>query len=332
MSRNGSGVYSLPAGSTVTNGDTSDATDLNTPLADLEADANLPRPIVAGGTGASSAAQALINLGLTATAAEINVLDGVTASTAELNILDGVTATTAEINHIDGVTSPIQTQINAKLTNPMTTDGDIITRASGVAARLALGTAYQTPRVNAGGTALEYAAGPRVLLASKTASASATLDFTEFNNAVFRYYEFELEDVKPATDAVDLVMRTSTNGGSSYDAGASDYNYVGIGAVISGAATVGSAGAATLIPLTFTGAIGNAANEKGVSGTVKMFNAGTATHTRVMVDVTWDNPSSLNGMVNLTGKRAADQDTDAVRFLMTSGNIASGTIRMYGVP
>jgi hypothetical protein len=67
-----------------------------------------------GGTGASTAAQALINFGLSATAAEINVLDGVTASTAELNILDGVTASTAELNFVDGVTSSIQTQLNAK--------------------------------------------------------------------------------------------------------------------------------------------------------------------------------------------------------------------------
>lgn len=51
---------------------------------------------------------------ITATQAELNVLDGITASTAELNLLDGVTATTAEINHIDGVTSPIQTQLDAK--------------------------------------------------------------------------------------------------------------------------------------------------------------------------------------------------------------------------
>jgi len=41
---------------------------------------------------------------LTASAAEINVLDGVTASTAELNILDGVTATSSELNILDGVT------------------------------------------------------------------------------------------------------------------------------------------------------------------------------------------------------------------------------------
>lgn len=51
------------------------------------------------------AAVALTNLGLTATAAEINILDGATLSTAELNILDGLTATTAELNILDGVTA-----------------------------------------------------------------------------------------------------------------------------------------------------------------------------------------------------------------------------------
>jgi hypothetical protein len=50
--------------------------------------------------------------GVTASAAELNLLDGVTATTAELNLLDGVTATTAELNFVDGVTSNIQTQID----------------------------------------------------------------------------------------------------------------------------------------------------------------------------------------------------------------------------
>ena len=42
---------------------------------------------------------------ITATAAELNILDGVTATASELNILDGVTSTTAELNILDGVTS-----------------------------------------------------------------------------------------------------------------------------------------------------------------------------------------------------------------------------------
>lgn len=65
---------------------------------------------------AVTATAAEINIldGVTATTAEINILDGVTATTAEINILDGVTATTEELNFVDGVTSSIQTQLNAK--------------------------------------------------------------------------------------------------------------------------------------------------------------------------------------------------------------------------
>lgn len=56
----------------------------------------------------------LSQLGVTATAAELNIMDGVTATAAEINKLDGLTATTAELNYIDGVTSNIQTQIDNK--------------------------------------------------------------------------------------------------------------------------------------------------------------------------------------------------------------------------
>ena len=42
---------------------------------------------------------------ITATAAELNILDGVTSTAAELNILDGVTSTAAELNILDGVTA-----------------------------------------------------------------------------------------------------------------------------------------------------------------------------------------------------------------------------------
>ena len=67
-------------------------------------------PVTKGGTGATTAAGALTNLGITATA-------------AELNKLDGVTATTAELNYVDGVTSNIQTQLNAKVPTSRTVNG-----------------------------------------------------------------------------------------------------------------------------------------------------------------------------------------------------------------
>ena len=53
---------------------------------------------------------------ITATGAELNILDGVTSTTAELNVLDGIPAglTATELGWSDGVTSAIQTQINTK--------------------------------------------------------------------------------------------------------------------------------------------------------------------------------------------------------------------------
>ena len=59
------------------------------------------------GTGLEIA-DGLLTLGstaVTATAAELNILDGVTSTTAELNILDGVTSTAAERNLVDGITA-----------------------------------------------------------------------------------------------------------------------------------------------------------------------------------------------------------------------------------
>jgi microcystin-dependent protein len=62
--------------------------------------------ITLGGTAVTATAAELNILdGVTATAAELNILDGVTATAAELNILDGVTATAAELNILDGVTA-----------------------------------------------------------------------------------------------------------------------------------------------------------------------------------------------------------------------------------
>jgi hypothetical protein len=54
---------------------------------------------------------------VTATGADLNILDGATLSTAELNTLDGITASTTELNFVDGVTSNIQTQLDTKLTS-----------------------------------------------------------------------------------------------------------------------------------------------------------------------------------------------------------------------
>lgn len=55
----------------------------------------------------------------------------VTATGAELNIMDGVTATTAELNFVDGVTSNIQTQLDTKATSASPTFASPLTVTGG---------------------------------------------------------------------------------------------------------------------------------------------------------------------------------------------------------
>lgn len=62
----------------------------------------------------ATAAEVNVLDGITASTAELNILDGVTANKDEINVLDGITATTTELNYVSGVTSAIQTQINGK--------------------------------------------------------------------------------------------------------------------------------------------------------------------------------------------------------------------------
>jgi hypothetical protein len=84
-----------------------------------------------------------------------------TATAAELNILDGVTATTAELNFVDGVTSAIQTQLDGKqpLDDKLTALAGLNTNVGFIAQtgtgtftkRTITGTANQITVTNGGG-------------------------------------------------------------------------------------------------------------------------------------------------------------------------------------
>lgn len=112
--------------------------------------------------------------GVTATAAELNIMDGVTATTAELNIMDGVTATTAEINYVDGVTSNVQTQLNAKAPSASPT---LTTPTLSSAITITGGT--QSWTVTAAGTNLTFAYnGTNVLRVDSSGNLTALGDLT----------------------------------------------------------------------------------------------------------------------------------------------------------
>lgn len=85
MGRNIYGVYELPAAYLAETGDTIQPTQHNTPLEDLETDANTVRPVVAGGTGGNSASTARTALGVDAKASYSTKAANYTAVAADNN-------------------------------------------------------------------------------------------------------------------------------------------------------------------------------------------------------------------------------------------------------
>jgi len=179
----------------------------------------------------------LAQLGVTATAAEINKMDGVTATTAELNIMDGVTATTAEINYLDGVTSSIQTQLNGKAASSHGTHvtySTTVPKANGTAA---VGTAatvsrsdhvhpLQTTVSGNAGTATKLATARTISLAgdvsgsvsfdgSANASITATVADDSHNHVISN-----IDGLQTALDAKASSSHTHNYAGSSSAGGA----------------------------------------------------------------------------------------------------------------
>jgi hypothetical protein len=168
------------------------------------------------------------------------------------------------------------------------------------------------------------------LIQSQTANNSATLDFTTGINSTYDEYLFILSNITPQTDAVNLAIRVSEDGGSTWKAGASDYTYTRHD---NNSTPADAANGATSTALVINGDIGNAAAES-LSGEVRLFKPSVAGkyHAFTFHNQGFSGPG-LNYSVVGSGISAVSglAAINGVRFLHSSGNIASGTISLYGV-
>lgn len=173
------------------------------------------------------------------------------------------------------------------------------------------------------------------LLTSGSVSSAAQLDVVLTNFTGYRAILFVLTNFLPANDDVELRMRTSTDGGSSFASGASDYawqvaiNTAGVGGAFQGD---GADSFISLVGIPSAGnGVGNASAE-GINSEILLWKpTNTAQHGRVSFQSTWGNTTTAHIGCTGSGVRGAAQDTDAVRFLFESGNISSGDYAVYGL-
>lgn len=259
----------------------------------------------------------------------------------------GVTTTVAELNYVDGVTSAIQTQLDDKL--------DTSSLGTGQAAFLAQNVSLVDPNADriifwddsageythltpgsglsiSGSTlnAIGLQNATMSFISSQTASASASLNFTDLGD--YSFIMFVLDNILPTTDDVELWCRTSTNNGSSYDAGASDYSWTHRGRTGATSQDVSSADSKIVFNQAAAGLdISNATGE-GFTGVVRLFNPNAASQKTIDWQGTFINANGNSASYTGGGKRVAAADVDAIQFLFSnSSTIASGTIYAYGV-
>ena len=178
------------------------------------------------------------------------------------------------------------------------------------------------------------ASGAMTLISTQTASSSATVSFTSGIDSTYKEYIFKFINVLPASDGVKLKFNLSIDGGSNYNvtktaanfyAGHTEADATGGPSFDSGLAQSTSDAFATV------GAIGSAADE-GCSGYLCLFDPSNTTfvkHFISKVTIYGSNPQSQ--VTYGAGYGNTTSAINAVRFNMESGNIASGTIKLYGV-
>lgn len=171
------------------------------------------------------------------------------------------------------------------------------------------------------------------LIDVQTASTSATLDFTKGINSTFDMYMFVLTNILPATDGAGLQLRVSEDAGSNWQSDATDYEYHFELRKSSSAtpSSVNSQGATSILITAAT--IGSAAGE-ALNGTVYAHGPASTTNHMFRYDVVYMSNDATAELFQSTGVGVRNDATTAitgVRFLMSSGNITSGSIAMYGL-
>ena len=184
----------------------------------------------------------------------------------------------------------------------------------------------------------QLAQGKMTLLQTQTASSSASISFSSNIDSTYPIYLFKFINIHPATDGAEFTINFSTDSGSNYNVAKTTTFFVAYNAESessSGLTYIDSLDIAqgTGVANIFYN-VGNE-NDESASGTLHLFNPSSTTFVKhFMSTFNVYNNSGSNGnsvQVDVAGYGNTTSAIDGVQFAMSSGNIDSGTIKLYGI-
>ena len=180
----------------------------------------------------------------------------------------------------------------------------------------------------------QLAQGKMTLLQTQTASSSSSIDFTSNIDSTYPIYIFKFINIHPATNDTGFMVgfrdgstaydasKTTTAFRSFHDEANSSTNLTYYGSVDQANAT----GFQYL-----TGGTGNG-NDECLSGILHLFEPSSTTFVKHFIARTQEyNAGDASQEYYIAGYCNTTTAIDGVQFKFASGNIDSGTIKMYGV-
>jgi len=172
-------------------------------------------------------------------------------------------------------------------------------------------------------------------ISKATASASASIEFTSGIDSTYKEYIFYFVNIHPATDSADFFFNLSADSGSNYNVTKTSTFFGAYNDESGTSYTVGYFGAEDLAQSTsdqkLFNDLGNG-NDETLSGSLHLFNPSSTTFVKHFIA----NIHGYNGgnfAINsfIAGYGNTTSSIDAVKFVMSSGNIDAGEILLFGV-
>jgi len=177
--------------------------------------------------------------------------------------------------------------------------------------------------------------GALTLISTQTASSSATLDFTSGIDSTYKEYIFKFYNIHPSADSNQFLINFSADSGSNFNIPKTTTVFRAYHNEAGNDTAFGYVTSNDLAQDNSDQKLGTslgADNDQGVSGYIHLFNPSSTTFVKHFIAnlnvISSDDESMVFYVAGYCNSTSA---INTARFKMTSGNIDSGVIKLYGI-
>ena len=175
---------------------------------------------------------------------------------------------------------------------------------------------------------------PKTLISTHTPSNASTLDITSGIDDTYSVYEFHYYNMHPATNQVDFMVQFNASGGSGFNETITSSFFYSQGGESTGSGSsyytnMDLAQSTGYCPLNYE--VGSDADQS-TSGVFTLYDpSGTTFIKHFLSDSNFSQSDDMAAAAYVGGYINTTSAIDEISFKFDSGNIESGTMKMFGV-